>query len=62
MKTTGLMGAVQVIHLLFGLIRNKLIPLHFGTAGLGVWSIYLPFTELVKGASKVGLDKSCVKK
>jgi PST family polysaccharide transporter len=38
-----------------------LIALYFGTAGLGVWSIYLSFTEMIQGASTLGLDKSGVK-
>ncbi|MEP1870509.1 MAG: oligosaccharide flippase family protein [Paraglaciecola sp.] len=61
LKTTGVVGAVQVVRLLFGLIRNKLIALYFGTAGLGVWSLYLAFTEMLQSATSLGLEKSAVK-
>jgi len=61
MKTTGVVGAVQVIKLLFGLIRNKLIAFYFGPAGLGVWGLYLSFTEMVQGVACLGLEKSSVK-
>ncbi len=62
MKTTGLVGAVQVIRLLFGLIRNKLIALYFGASGIGLWSLYLSFTEMIQSATSLGLEKSAVKK
>ncbi|MDP2485779.1 oligosaccharide flippase family protein [Pseudoalteromonas marina] len=61
MKTTGVVGAVQVIKLLFGLIRNKLIAFYFGPAGLGMWGLYLSFTEMVQGLACLGLEKSSVK-
>ena len=61
MKTTGLVGAVQVIRLLFGLIRNKLIALYFGASGIGLWSLYLSFTEMIQSATSLGLEKSAVK-
>lgn len=60
-KTTGVVGAVQVIKLFFGLIRNKLIAYLFGPAGLGVWSLYLSFTEMIQSVSSLGLEKSSVK-
>ncbi len=61
MKTTGVVGSVQIICLLFALIRNKIIALYFGTAGLGIWGLYLSFTEMIKQASSLGLEKSGVK-
>ena len=61
MKTTGITGAVQVIRLFFGLIRNKIIALLFGPAGLGVWGLYLSFTEMMQSAASLGLEKSAVK-
>jgi len=61
MKTTGITGVVQVIRLSFGLIRNKIIALFFGPAGLGVWGLYLSFTEMMQSAASLGLEKSAVK-
>jgi len=61
MKTTGITGAVQVIRLFFGLIRNKIIALLFGPAGLGVWGLYLSFTEMMQSVASLGLEKSAVK-
>jgi PST family polysaccharide transporter len=60
-KTTGVVGAVQVIKLFFGLLRNKLIALYLGASGLGVWGLYLGFTEMIQGLSSLGLEKSGVK-
>lgn len=61
MKTTGVVGAVQVIQLAFGLVRNKLIALFLGPTGLGIWSLYLSLTEMMQSASSLGLEKSGVK-
>jgi len=61
MKSTSITGAVQVIRLLFGLIRNKMIALLFGPAGLGIWGLYLSFIEMMQSAVSLGLEKSAVK-
>lgn len=61
MKATSVIGAVQVIRLFFGLIRNKLIALFFGPAGIGVWGLYLSFIEMMQSAASLGLEKSAVK-
>ncbi len=60
-KSTGLIGAIQILKLAFGLLRNKLIAFYLGPAGLGVWSLYLTFTEIFQNLSNLGLDKSAVK-
>jgi PST family polysaccharide transporter len=61
MKTTGVVGAVQIVQLAFGLVRNKLIAYFLGPAGLGIWSLYLSLTEMMQSASSLGLEKSGVK-
>ncbi|UMB60792.1 oligosaccharide flippase family protein [Lutibacter sp. A80] len=60
-KSTSLVGGVQIFRLFFGLIRNKIIALFFGATGMGVWGLYLSFTEMIQGASSLGLEKSSVK-
>jgi len=61
MKTTGVVGAVQIVQLAFGLVRNKLIAYFLGPSGLGIWSLYLSLTEMMQSASSLGLEKSGVK-
>jgi PST family polysaccharide transporter len=60
-KSTGVIGLVQFIKLLFGLLRNKIIAIFFGAFGVGVWGLYLSFVEMIQGASSLGLEKSSVK-
>ncbi|MGX9418454.1 oligosaccharide flippase family protein [Vibrio sp. WJH972] len=60
-KETGIVGGVQIIRLLTGLIRNKLIALCFGTQGVGIWAIFLSFSEMMQQASFMGMDKAGVK-
>lgn len=61
-KQTGIVGAVQVVRLSFGLIRNKLVALFFGTEGIGIWAILHSFTEMMQQAAFMGMDKAGVKK
>ena len=61
LKSTGLVGFFQVFKMFLGLLRNKLIALFMGTTGIGIWGLYLSFTELIQGISSLGLEKSTVK-
>jgi len=60
-KITGIVGSVQVVKLFFGLLRNKVLALLFGTYGIGVWGIYQSASDLIQQFAILGLDKSGVK-
>lgn len=60
-KSTSIIGGVQIIRLFFGLVRNKILAIFFGAGGLGIWGLYLSFTEMLQSASSLGLEKSAVK-
>ena len=61
LKEISMIGMVQLIRLAIGLIRNKMIALYFGANGLGVWALFLTFTEMCQQFISMGLDKSAVK-
>tara|TARA_B100000809_G_scaffold225176_1_gene235960 strand:- start:15018 stop:16475 length:1458 start_codon:yes stop_codon:yes gene_type:complete len=61
LKSTGLIGFFEVFRLAIGLVRNKLVAVFLGASGIGVWGLYLSFTELLQGVSSLGLEKSTVK-
>ena len=60
-KTTGLIGFVQIIQILFGMIRNKAIAIMVGSKGYGLWALYNSFLDITSKFSLMGLDKSGVK-
>lgn len=60
-KSTGLIGFVQVFQIVFGVIRNKAIALVLGASGFGIWSLYNSYLAMVTQFSVLGLDKSGVR-
>lgn len=60
-KTTGLIGTVQVFQIVFGLIRNKVLAILVGTHGIGIWGLYKNFTDMATNISMLGLDQSGVR-
>lgn len=57
-KTTGLIGGVQVIQMVFGLIRNKALALIVGAQGFGIWGLFNTYIEMLSQVALVGLDQS----
>lgn len=60
-KTTGLIGVVQVFQMVFGLFRNKVLAIIVGTQGFGIWGLYNAYVEMVTQISILGLDQSGVR-
>lgn len=60
-KSTSIVASIQIVQMVFGLIRNKAIALLIGTAGFGVWSIFTTFFEMIGSFSMIGLDQSAVR-
>ena len=60
-KSTSIVASVQVVQMIFSLIRNKVISLVVGTSGFGIWSLYTTFFELLGSFSMLGLDQSAVR-
>lgn len=60
-KATSLIGFVQIIQIIFGIIRNKCVALFVGTYGFGIWALYNSYIEMVTQFSMLGLDKSGVR-
>lgn len=60
-KTTGLIGLVQVFQIIFGLVRNKFLALLVGAKGFGIWGLYNTYVEMASSLSILGLDQSGVR-
>lgn len=60
-KSSGIIGIVQIVKIIFGLIQNKVLALIVGTAGFGMWGMYNTYIEMVSSFSSLGLDASGVR-
>ena len=60
LKSTSIFGGVQIIIILAGIIKSKVIAVLFGAQGIGVLGIYQSIVELVKNFSVFGLNYSSV--
>lgn len=60
-KTTGLFGGVQVVLILFSIIKTKLVALWLGATGFGIISIFNSTTTLISSITNLGLQTSAVR-
>lgn len=57
-KTTGLIGGVQLITLFFALIKNKLVALLLDRDGIGAFGLYTGFTDMLTNICGLGMNQS----
>lgn len=60
-KATGIFGGVQVITVLLGLVRTKLLAVLLGPAGMGINALLTSTLGLVNAIVNVGIQSSAVK-
>lgn len=60
-RATSLLGGVQVVTVLVGLVWNKLLALLIGPAGVGVLGSFLQLHTLLCTATGIGLQASAVR-
>lgn len=61
LKYTGLFGGVQGLNILVGIIRNKLVALILGPAGMGLVSLFNSTLTLLSNATNLGISMSGVR-
>lgn len=60
-RSTGLLGGAQIINVLIGIVRNKLIAILLGNTGIGLISIYQSTLDLIKSITSLGIDTTGVR-
>lgn len=60
-KYTGLFGGIQGLGILVGVVRNKLIALILGPAGMGLISLFNSSTKLISDSTNLGISMSAVR-
>lgn len=62
LKYTSLFGGVQMLNILIGLVRNKLVAVLLGPAGMGLVALFSSTIKLVVDSTNFGLHISAVRK
>ena len=60
LKYTGIFGGVQGLNILIGLVRNKLVAVILGPAGMGLASLFNTTVNFISQATNLGLPVSAV--
>ncbi len=61
LKSSALIGASSVVYLAFAAVRNKVISLVLGPAGIGLVGVYTAIAEVAKSVAGMGLSNSGVR-
>lgn len=61
LKSTGIFGGSQIFTILIGVIRNKILAVLLGPAGVGLISVYQSTLDLVKSISSLGIETTGVR-
>ncbi|MDH6354853.1 antigen flippase [Dysgonomonas sp. PH5-45] len=57
-KSTGIFGGSQVVNIIIGFVRNKIVALLLGKAGIGLIGNYQSVVDMVRSVSGLGFDVS----
>lgn len=60
-KSTGIFGGSQIITILIGIIRNKILAILLGAVGVGLISIYQSALDMIKSISSLGIETTGVR-
>ena len=61
LKAMGIFGGVQVLNILCSLVRNKLVALWIGPAGVGLFGLFNQALEMLNTATNLGVRNSSVR-
>ena len=61
LKYTGIFGGVQGLNIIVGLVRNKLVALLLGPAGMGLASLFNAVVNFMSQATSLGISFSAVR-
>lgn len=60
-KAISVLGSVQIINIIIGICRSKVISILMGPAGMGILSLYQSTSDIVSSISNMGLSTTAVK-
>ena len=60
-KATSLLGGVQVVNIIVGIIRSKFVAVLLGTTGMGILGLFTTTLSLIQITTGLGLSSSAVR-
>lgn len=60
-KSTGIFGGSQIVTVVLGIVRNKLLAIWLGAAGIGLISIYQNILDLLRSVAGMGIETGGVR-
>ncbi len=60
-KATALFGGVQIFTILTSLVKNKLVAVWLGSAGMGIMNLFSSTLDLISYVTNLGLQSSAVR-
>lgn len=60
-RAMGLFGSLQILNILCGVIRIKIIALLLGTVGVGLFAIFNSALSMISAVTQLGLRGSAVR-
>lgn len=60
-KATSIFGGVQVVTILVGIVKSKLVAIWLGAAGFGMMSLFNAAINLISAITNLGLQSSAVR-
>ena len=60
-KANTILGSVQIVTIIIGIVRSKLVALLLGPAGVGLMGLYQSTIDLVMSATNMGIKTSAVR-
>lgn len=60
-KAIGLFGGAKIIHILVGIVRNKIVAILLGPTGMGINGLIISNTQLIRSFTDFGLQTSAVR-
>lgn len=60
-KATGIFGGSQLVSIVLGVLRTKIVALLIGTVGVGLIGVFQSIIDTVRSVTSLGLDTGAVK-
>ncbi|NTV92780.1 MAG: O-antigen translocase [Chlorobiaceae bacterium] len=61
LKSTGIIGGSQVISVLVGILRTKIVAVLLGPAGVGIIGVYQASVEIIQAVTGLGIHFSAIR-
>ena len=61
LRSTGIFGSSQLVNIVLGMLRTKVIALLLGPAGIGLIGLYQSIVDMVRSVTNLGIETATIK-